>query len=152
MYGFSLFALRRNRVWRARAAFTKGALMAGFGFAVLFQVAAGSGLATPPRAGMMAAVGALAFAANALCFGLLWRYRRADVNLRSTWLCSRNDLIGNAAVLGAAALVASTGARWPDLVVGLAIAALFLRTAITVLRDSLRELGRAREAAVGSAA
>jgi Co/Zn/Cd efflux system component len=92
----------------------------------------------------MAAIGALALAANALCFSLLWRHRADGINLRSTWLCSRNDLIANAAVLVAAVLVALSGSGWPDIFVGLGIAILFLRTAAVVIRESFVELGRAR--------
>ena len=86
----------------------------------------------------------VALAVNALCFVLLWRHRSDDINLRSTWLCSRNDLVANGAVLAAAALVASLQSVWPDVVVGVGIATLFLRTALSVLRDAGAELGRAR--------
>jgi Co/Zn/Cd efflux system component len=91
----------------------------------------------------MAGVGALALAANATCFALLWRHRSDDLNLRSTWLCSRNDLIANTAVLVAAAGVARFQSLWPDVIVGVAIALLFLRTALVVLRESSGELARA---------
>jgi Co/Zn/Cd efflux system component len=86
--------------------------------------------------GPMAAVAALALAANAICFALLYRYRAADLNMRSTWLCSRNDLIANAGVLIAAAAVHATGSGWPDILVGVAIAVLFLASSAGVLRAS----------------
>jgi cation diffusion facilitator family transporter len=144
VYGFSLFVLDRSDLWRARAALSKGAIMLAFGVGVLYEAAAKLlGGAVPSAAGM-AGIGAVALAANASCFALLWRHRSDDLNLRSTWLCSRNDLIANGAVLGAAALVARVGAAWPDVVVGVAIAALFLRTAAQVLRDSLVEIARTR--------
>ena len=92
----------------------------------------------------MVAIGALALVANAYCFSLLWRHRTDDINLRSTWLCSRNDLIANGAVLVAAGLVAWFESLWPDVIVGIAIAILFLRTATLVLRESLAEISRAR--------
>jgi Co/Zn/Cd efflux system component len=98
----------------------------------------------------MAAVGFLALLANTYCFALLWRHRSDDINLRSTWLCSRNDLFANGAVLVAAALVAWSGSLWPDLIVGAGIAILFLRTAITVLRESLSEHARARNSELES--
>ena len=91
----------------------------------------------------MAAIGALAFVANAFCFSLLWRDRADDINLRSTWLCSRNDLIATGAVLVAAGLVAWFESLWPDVIVGIAIAILFLRTAAFVIRESLTEISRA---------
>jgi cation diffusion facilitator family transporter len=144
VYGFSLFVVHRSLTWHARAALLKGAIMALFGVAVLVEVAFKLRTATPPEVPTMAAIGALALAANTLCFSLLWRHRADDINLRSTWLCSRNDLIANGAVLGAAVLVGWSDSGWPDILVGLGIAILFLRTAAVVLRESFAELGRAR--------
>jgi cation diffusion facilitator family transporter len=144
VYGFSLFVIHRSLTWHARAALLKGAIMALFGVAVLFEVAFKLRTATPPEVPTMAAIGTLALAANALCFSLLWRHRADDINLRSTWLCSRNDLIANVAVLLAAVLVAWSSSGWPDIFVGLGIAILFLRTAVVVIRESFEELGRAR--------
>jgi cation diffusion facilitator family transporter len=144
VYGFSLFVVHRSLRWHARAALLKGAIMALFGCGVLFEVAYKLRTAAIPDASTMAAIGALALAANALCFSFLWRHRSDDINLRSTWLCSRNDLIANAAVLVAALLVAWSGSRWPDILIGLGIAMLFLRTATIVVRESLAELGRLR--------
>ena len=144
VYGFSLFVLHRSAVWRARAALTKGVVMLAFGVGVLVEAALRLRAGVPPEAPAMAAIGALALVANAYCFSLLWRHRGDDINLRSTWLCSRNDLIANASVLGGAGLVAWSGSLWPDLIVGVGIAALFLRTAASVLRESLHELARVR--------
>jgi cation diffusion facilitator family transporter len=145
VYGFSLFVVHRSLTWKARAALLKGGIMALFGAAVLAEVAFKLQSAAPPQVPTMAAIGMLALAANVLCFVLLWRHRADDINFRSTWLCSRNDLIANVAVLAAAALVAWSGSGWPDILVGLGIAILFLRTAAGVLRESFAELGRARD-------
>ena len=147
VYGFSLFVIHRGAAWRARAALSKGLIMAAFGVGVLVEAALRLRVGLPPRVPAMAAVGALALLANAYCFALLWRHRGDDINLRSTWLCSRNDLVANGAVLVAAALVAWSGSLWPDLLVGGAIAILFLRTAGSVLRESLGELARLRRGA-----
>lgn len=147
VYGFSLFVLDRSPAWRARAALGKGVIMAAFGVGVLLEAFVRLRAGVPPLVPVMAVVGVLALVANTFCFSLLWRHRADDVNLRSTWLCSRNDLIANGAVLVAAALVAASGSVWPDFVVGLGIAALFLRTAALVLREALAELDHARSAA-----
>jgi cation diffusion facilitator family transporter len=146
VYGFSLFVLQRSMVWRSRAALVKGVVMAAFGLGVLAEAVLRLRAGVPPLAPAMAAIGTVALAANAFCFLLLWRHRADDINLRSTWLCSRNDLIANGAVLLAAALVAWSGSLWPDLIVGVAIALLFLRTASSVVRESLAELAAAQRA------
>jgi len=146
VYGFSLFVLHRGAAWRARAAVAKGLVMAAFGVGVLTEAALRLHAGEAPLAPAMAVIGTVALLANALCFSLLWRHRADDINLRSTWLCSRNDLIANGAVLVAAAGVAWSGSFWPDFVVGAAIALLFLRTASLVLRESFTELARARSA------
>ncbi|MEM7247899.1 MAG: cation diffusion facilitator family transporter [Acidobacteriota bacterium] len=150
VYAFSLYVLHRSMVWRAWAAVTKGVVMALFGLGVLVQAVLSLRTGVVPSAPMMAGVAALALLVNAASFGLLWRHRADDVNLRSTWLCSRNDLISNVAVLITAAVVAFTGSGWPDVVVGVGIALLFLRTAQSVLKESFAELDRARQAAVES--
>ncbi|MCP4904978.1 MAG: cation transporter [bacterium] len=147
VYAFSLFVLHRSLIWRARAALAKGLIMAAFGVGVLVEAALRLRAGVPPLVPTMLAIGALALLSNSLCFSLLWRHRSDDINLRSTWLCSRNDLIANAAVLAAALLVGWTGSPWPDIVIGAAIAVLFLRTAVSILRESLAELERTRNGA-----
>lgn len=146
VYGFSLYVLHRSPVWRASAALIKGLLMATLGVGVLVQAAFRLQSGETPTASTMAMFAGLALAANALCFVLLYRHRTHDANLRSTWLCTRNDLIANVAVLVAAFVVGWTGSFWPDLIVGAAIAALFLRTSVTVVRDAIGELVEATRA------
>jgi len=85
-------------------------------------------------------IGFLALVANSLCLALLWRHRAEDINMSSVWLCSRNDIIANVSVLFAALGVWLTGSGWPDILVGLALAALFLRSALFVLRGAVAEL------------
>lgn len=151
VYGFSLFVLHRSTAWRARSALVKGLVMAAFGVGVLVEAGLRLRAGVPPFAPAMAAVGMVALAANGACFLLLWRHRADDINLRSTWLCSRNDLLANGAVLVAAALVGWSGSVWPDLIIGVGIAMLFMRTASLVVRESLNEIGRARSAALEGA-
>jgi cation diffusion facilitator family transporter len=136
VYGFSLHVVARGERWKAVAALLKGAIMAAFGLFVLGQ--AGYRMLSPHLPGVeaMTAIGLIALAANALCFGLLRRHRSDDINMRSVWLCSRNDLLANVSVLIAAAAVQLMQSRWPDILVGLAIAALFLRSAFSVLQEA----------------
>jgi len=140
VYGFSLYVIGRGIVWQARAALLKGVMMAAFGVGLLVQVAVKIAQGLTPTVEIMGAVGTLAFAANLLCLALLWRRRRDDVNMRSAWMCSRNDVIGNAAVLAAAVAVAWTRSPWPDIVIGLLVAAVFGRSALQVLREASRAL------------
>ena len=151
VYGFSLLVLHRSLAWRARAALAKGVVMGAFGVGVLLEAGSRLGGGVPPLAPVMLAIGTLALLANLFCFCLLWRHRADDINLRSTWLCSRNDLIANVAVLVAAGLVLWFESFWPDVIVGVAIAMLFLRTAASVLRESVTELGRAQSGAIEGA-
>jgi Co/Zn/Cd efflux system component len=96
-------------------------------------------------------IGTLVLIGNGICFLLLFRHRCDDLNMRSTWLCSRNDIIANAAVLVAAGAVAMFDAAWPDILVGAAIAALFLKSALTVLSESFSELRSLRSQPTTSA-
>ena len=122
-------------------------VVAVFGVAVLVQAGLRAHAGVQPVVPAMFGVGLVALLANTYCFSLLWRHRADDINLRSTWLCSRNDLVANCAVLLAAGLVAWSQSIWPDLAVGVLIACLFLRTAASVVRESVGELGRANEIA-----
>jgi cation diffusion facilitator family transporter len=140
VYGFSLSVVARGAVWKARAAVAKAAAMGLFGALVLGQVAyklVDRQLPTPETMGL---VGALALAVNGACFALLRRHRGDDINMRSVWLCSRNDLIANVGVLLAAGAVWATASPWPDIAVGALICSVFLRSALLVARDARAEL------------
>ncbi len=137
VYGFSLYVVARSDGWKAVSAFVKSGIMAVFGLFVLGQAVYKVLHPALPEAGIIGAMGLLALAANAVCFGLLWRHRGADVNMRSVWLCSRNDIIANLGVLAAAAGVWLLHSQWPDVVIGLAIALLFMHSALAVFRDAL---------------
>ncbi|MFB6260526.1 MAG: cation transporter, partial [Thiohalorhabdaceae bacterium] len=135
-YGVSLAVVGASIPRRAQAALFKGALMAAFGLFVLGQTVYRAFLPELPAALPMGAVAGLALAANLVCFGLLWRHRAEDINMRSVWLCSRNDLLANAGVIAAAGGVAITASPWPDLAMGLLIASIFLHSAWEVLTTS----------------
>ena len=140
VYGFSLYAVARGAVWQARAALLKGLLMAAFGVGVLVQVAVKLLAGLVPSAGVMGGIGFLALAANGVCLALLWQRRTDDINMRSAWVCSLNDVAGNAAVLVASAAVALTGSGWPDIIVGLMISAMFGTSAVSVITSARRGL------------
>jgi cation diffusion facilitator family transporter len=144
VYGFSLYVVARGAAMKARAALFKGTIMAAFGLFVLGQAIYRIVYPQLPVFEAIGAIGLLALAANSICFYLLWRHRADDINMSSVWLCSRNDIIANISVLFAAAGVWLTQSGWPDIVIGLALAALFLRSALHVLRESIRELRAAR--------
>lgn len=138
VYGFSLYVISRGVVWHARAAMLKGVIMAAFGVGVLVQVALKIAEGLMPTIEVMSAVGVLALAANLLCLILLWRRRGDDINMRSAWVCSRNDVIGNVGVLIAAGAVAITGSPWPDIVIGLLVVVVFGRSAVQIMREASR--------------
>ncbi|PYN87435.1 MAG: cation transporter, partial [Candidatus Rokuibacteriota bacterium] len=136
VYGFSLYVVGRGTAWQARAALLKGGIMAAFGAGVLAEVVVKIARGLVPSPDLMIGIGCLAFAANGAVLIFLWRHRGDDINMRSAWLCSRNDVIANASVLLAAGGVALTGSAWPDILVGLAIALMFGTSAVQVLRDA----------------
>ena len=138
VYGFSLHVVSRGIVWQARAALLKGLVMAAFALGVLVQVAVKIARGLTPTVEVMSVIGGLALAANLVCLALLWRRRGDDINMRSAWICSRNDVIGNVGVLIAAAAVGLSGSPWPDIVIGLLVAGVFGRSAIQVVREASR--------------
>lgn len=140
VYVFSLYVLFKSARWRAGAALFKGLIMLGFGLAVGWEALHKLLHPALPVAGTMGLMGLLALLANATCLYLLTRHRHDDLNMESVWLCSRNDIFANLGVLGASAAVALTASMWPDLLVGAAIAALFLKSAFYVIARSWREL------------
>jgi len=146
VYALSLYVVRRGAAWKARAAFVKALVMALSGVFVLSQLAYKLAYPQLPVVQAMSVVGALALAANAFCFAVLWHHRATDLNMRSVWLCSRNDLIANTLVLAAAGGVWIFASAWPDIIVGAIISALFLRSAFSVAVEARRELaGNRRE-------
>lgn len=143
VYGFSLYVLARGTRMKAIAALFKGGIMAAFGLFVLAQALYKIMFPQVPTVEVIGAIGLLALAVNSVCLALLWRHRSDDINMRSVWLCSRNDIIANVSVLFAAAGVWLTQSAWPDVLVGLALAALFLRSALAVVRGARAELSAA---------
>ena len=139
-YGVSLAVLALLPVWRSRAALLKGLTMGAFGIFVLVKAAWNLKTGVIPEPAIMGAVGFVALIANVSVALMLYRYRSGDANMRSVWLCSRNDAIGNMAVILAALGVFGTGRGWPDIVVALMMGVLALLAAISVIRQASHEL------------
>ena len=139
-YGISLFVFGMALRVRAKAALIKGVVMALFGIWVIGTVVSHAISGTLPGVMTMSVVGMAALVANAVIFVLLWSYRAGDSNMRSVWLCSRNDVLGNIAVLIAAVGVFGTGTGWPDFIVAAIMALLALQGAWVVIRQALAEI------------
>lgn len=144
-YGISLWVLGMALAWRARAAQLKAASMLVFGLGVLAVALWHWWQGEVPSAPTMGLVGSLALLANVGVAVLLYAYRDGDSNMRSVWLCTRNDALGNLAVLAAALGVFGTGSAWPDLIVACIMAGLAVHSAIAVLRHADGELNGGHE-------
>lgn len=139
-YGLSLFVLSLAAVWRSRTALLKGATMGAYGLFVLGHAAWSALQGTVPEAATMGIVGVIALLANVGVAVLLYAWREGDANMRSVWLCTRNDAIGNVAVLLAALGVLGTHSGWPDLIVAVVMGGLALSAARAVIVHARAEL------------
>lgn len=140
VYGVSLYALARSDRWKAGAALVKGVFILLLGVGIVINVIAKVQSGIPPSSSLMLAFGGLALAANLICLKLLWRFRSQDVNMASTFECSRNDVISNVGVLLAAGAVAQLHSPWPDIIIGSAMAMLFLRSSMRVIAEAAPQL------------
>lgn len=145
VYGVSLYAISRSDRWKAGAATFKGVfiLLLALGIVVNIAVKVSSGV--PPSSTLMLVFGGAALIANLACLALLWRFRSQDVNMASTFECSRNDVISNVGVLIAAAAVAALASPWPDILIGAVMAAIIFRSSMRVLIEAIPQL-RAEQA------
>lgn len=143
-YILSLTVLSMGMLWRGRAAMVKGITMAAFGAVVwaraLWVLEAG----TTPEPFTMGSVGLLALVANVCVAVVLFKFREGDSDMRSVWLCSRNDAISNIAVMGAALGVFGTGTAWPDLIVAAIMGTLAITAGISVMRHAKKDITKAR--------
>jgi len=142
-YAISLGVAGMALSWRARAALLKAATMLAFGLWVFASAAWGFVTGTAPHAETMGLIGAVALVSNVAVALMLYRYRTGDANMRSVWICSRNDAIGNLAVMAAALGVFGTGQGWPDLAVAAIMAGLAIWGSLDVFRHARRDLGDA---------
>lgn len=138
-YGVSLFVIGMSLRWRSGAALIKGATMGLFGLWVVANVIWHATHGTVPSWATMGAVSIAAFTANAISAALLYAWRNGDANMRSVWICSRNDVLANIAVLAAAGGVLGLKSGWPDFIVAGIMAALALQGSYAVIRHALEE-------------
>ncbi|MDV3258140.1 MAG: cation transporter [Sphingomonas sp.] len=140
VYGLSLYAISKGDRWKAGAAAFKGVFILFLALGILVNIMIKIASGVPPSSALMLGFGAAALVANLVCLGLLWRFRSQDLNMASTFECSRNDVISNVGVMVAAAAVAATSSPWPDIVIGAAMAAIIFRSSIRVLGEAIPQL------------
>jgi cation diffusion facilitator family transporter len=140
IYGFSLFVIQLDPIWRTRAGILKGLIMSIFALGIFGSAIYRVYYHAAPDASTMGIVGGMALAANLFCAYLLLQFKNDDINMRSAWLCSRNDVLANLGVLAAAGGVAWTGSHWPDLAVGVIIAGLILQSSFGIFKDAQLEM------------
>ena len=144
VYGVSIYAISRSDRWKAGAAALKGAVILLLGVSILVNVAVKISSGVAPSSTLMLVFGGAALVANFVCLSLLWRFRMQDVNMASTFECSRNDVISNVGVLVAAIAVAASGSPWPDIIIGGVMAVIILRSAVRVLGNAIPKLQTGR--------
>ena len=140
VYGVSIYAIARSDRWKAGAAMFKGVFILALGIGIVLNVIAKVQSGIPPSSTIMLVFGGLALVANFACLRLLWRFRSQDVNMASTFECSRNDVVSNVGVLVAAGAVALLNSPWPDIIIGSAMAVLFLRSSLRVMAEAAPQL------------
>lgn len=138
-YGISLAVIGASLYWRATVALIKGLTMAVFGLVVIGKVIYAFMQGIPPEAITMGIIGVLALIANVVTAIILYAFRDGDSNMKSVWLCSRNDAIGNVAVIFAAVGVFGTGSLWPDVIVAVIMAGLGLTAGYQIVKQALTE-------------
>jgi cation diffusion facilitator family transporter len=140
MYGLTLFVLHRSAKAKAKVAFFKGIVLGAFGAAVIVEAFFKIITDVIPSSSTMGWVGLMALAANTACFLMLYGHRESDLNMKSVYLCSRNDIISNFGVIVVSFLVSYFNSKWPDIILGVIIASLFLQSAFSIIKESIPHL------------
>lgn len=136
VYAISFYAVGKAKVLRANAALVTGSLQLILGVGILLDVVRKVWLGAMPEPATMGVIGVIALIANVVCFLLLWRHRNSEINLRSSWICSRNDMFANIGVIVAGGLVVLTGSAYPDWIVGVLISAIIIHSALGIIRTA----------------
>ncbi len=142
VYAIGLYAVGRSLLVKAKAAQMSGIFQVVLGLGVLFDIARRAIIGSEPESMMMIAVGGVALIANTICLVLIYQHRQGEVHMRASWIFSKNDVIANLGVIGGGLLVAYTGSSYPDLVIGLVIAAIVVHGGLTIYRDANAEIAQ----------
>lgn len=139
VYGLSIWSLHKTELWKGRVSMVKGVIMMLLALVVIGEAAGKIFSQIEVQGSVMTWIGLLALAVNTVCFAMLSRHRKGGINIRSAWICSRNDLLANTGVLVGGLLVTATASRWPDIIIALVIGCYVLKSAVDVLRESKDE-------------
>ncbi len=149
VYAIGLYAVGRSLSAKAQAARLSGIFQIALGLGVLVDIVRRFALGSEPESVMMVVVGAVALLANLICLRLIHRHRHAEVHMRASWIFSKNDVIANTGVIIAGLLVAYLHSPWPDLLIGLAIAAIVVRGGVLIMREAAAEQNNTDSTAIG---
>jgi len=146
VYAIGLYAVGRSLMTKAKAAHISGIFQVMLGLGVLFDIVRRFVVGSEPEPLMMIVVGIVALIANSICLVLIYKHRQGEVHMRASWIFSKNDVIANLGVIGGGVLVAWLGSPWPDLIIGLVIAAIVVRGGLYIIKDANSEKLSAKEA------
>jgi len=146
VYAIGLYAVGRSLMAKAKAAHISGIFQVMLGLGVLFDIVRRFIVGSEPEPLMMIVVGIVALIANSICLVLIYKHRQGEVHMRASWIFSKNDVIANLGVIGGGVLVAWLGSPWPDLIIGLVIAAIVVRGGLYIIKDANSEKLSAKEA------
>jgi len=136
VYSLSLYAVGKSLLYKSRAALTNGYLQLSLGILVLLDVARRIWLGSEPQSDLMFSIGLMALIVNMICFGALYQFRQGDVNLKASWICSRNDMLANIGILISAFLVGRLNSAWPDWLIGGVIATIVIHSSLAIIREA----------------
>ncbi len=136
VYSLSLYAVGKSLLYKGRAALANGYLQLSLGLLVLFDVARRIWLGSEPQSDLMFSIGFIALIVNMICFALLYQFREGDVNLKASWICSRNDMLANIGIIISAVLVGQFDKAWPDWVIGSVIAGIVIHSSIAIISEA----------------
>jgi cation diffusion facilitator family transporter len=146
VYAIGLYAVGKSLMAKAKAAHISGIFQVMLGLGVLFDIVRRFIVGSEPEPLMMIVVGIVALIANSICLVLIYKHRQGEVHMRASWIFSKNDVIANLGVIGGGVLVAWLGSPWPDLIIGLVIAAIVVRGGLYIIKDANSEKLSAKEA------